>query len=270
LTSSPTSGGTRSRSATCPEIGNRVRASAFAKAGPDPEASDGTLHLAPALSPDGSQIAYFSEKDFYFVDLYLADANTGRVKRRILKSSFSPNYETFRFINSGVAWSPDGRYLALTAKKGPKDDLVIVDVARHHEVKRISIDLNGMTTPAWSPDGKQLVFTGYDGGISDLYVVNADGTGFRKLTNDRNADLHPVWSPDGKTIAFRDRPRAGDGFSGPHVQQYADRALPPGRRLDRDARPHGGRPQLEPPVLARRQDHRVRLRRKPGLEHLPV
>ncbi|HEV8123802.1 MAG TPA: BamA/TamA family outer membrane protein [Gemmatimonadales bacterium] len=185
-----------------PEIGNRVRASAFAKPVLTRKLSDGTLHLAPALSPDGSQIAYFSEKDFYFVDLYLADANTGRVKRRILKSSFSPNYETFRFINSGVAWSPDGRYLALTAKKGPKDDLVIVDVARHHEVKRISIDLNGMTTPAWSPDGKQLVFTGYDGGISDLYVVNADGTGFRKLTNDRNADLHPVWSPDGKTIAF--------------------------------------------------------------------
>jgi Tol biopolymer transport system component len=196
-----------------PEIGNRVRASAFAKPVLTEKNSDGTLHLAPALSPDGSQVAYFSEKDFYFVDLYLADATTGHVKRRILKSSFSPNYETFRFINSGVAWSPDGRYLALTAKKGPKDDLVIVDVARHREVKRISVDLNGITTPAWSPDGQQLVFTGYDGGISDLYIVNRDGSGFKRLTDDKYADLHPVWSPDGKTIAFATDRGPGTDFS---------------------------------------------------------
>ncbi|MEO8201017.1 MAG: BamA/TamA family outer membrane protein [Gemmatimonadota bacterium] len=185
-----------------PEIGNRPRASAFAKPVLTEEKSDGTLHLAPALSPDGSKIAYFSEKDFYFVDLYLADAATGHVERRLLKSSFSANYETFRFINSGVSWSSDGRFIAMATKKGPKDDLLIVDVAKHREVRRISVDLNGITTPAWSPDGKQIVFTGYDGGISDLYVVNADGSGFRKLTSDKNADFHPVWSPDGRTIAF--------------------------------------------------------------------
>ncbi len=185
-----------------PEIGNRVRASAFAKPVLTEEKSDGTLHLAPALSPDGTQIAYFSEKDFYFVDLYLADATTGKVDRRLLKSSFSANYETFRFINSGVSWSPDGRYIAMAAKKGPKGDLIIVDVARHREIRRITLDLNGITTPAWSPDGKQIVFTGYNGGISDLYVVNTDGSGFRQLTDDRNGDFHPVWSPDGKSIAF--------------------------------------------------------------------
>ena len=90
--------------------------------------SDGTLHLAPALSPDGSQVAYFSEKDFYFVDLYLANGTTGKVKRRILKSGISSNYETYRFINSQANWSPDGKFLAFAAKRGARDDIVMVDV----------------------------------------------------------------------------------------------------------------------------------------------
>ena len=184
-----------------PEIGTRTKASAVAQPLLTEKRSEGTLHLAPALSPDGSQVAYFSEKDFYFVDLYLAD-DSGQVKRRILKSGISSNYETYRFINSQANWSPDGKYLAFAAKRGARDVIVIVDVKRNKEVKRIEVKLSGITTPSWSPDGQQLVFTGYDGGLSDLFVVGRDGSGLRRLTEDKYADLHPVWSPDGRTIAF--------------------------------------------------------------------
>ncbi len=185
-----------------PEVASRQRAGDIGEPMLTELRSQGTLHLAPALSPDGTEVAYFSEKDFYFVDLYLADAHSGKVKRRLLKSSYSSNYETFRFINSAAAWSADGRYIAIAAKHGPRDDIVIIDVARNKEARRIKVKLNGITTPSWSPDGKQLVFTGYDGGLSDLFLVNADGSNLRRLTHDRYADLHPVWSPDGSTIAF--------------------------------------------------------------------
>ncbi len=184
-----------------PEIGTRTKASAVAQPLLTEKLSQGTLHLAPALSPDGSQVAYFSEKDFYFVDLYLAN-DKGEVQRRILKSGISSNYETYRFINSQANWSPDGKYLAFAAKRGARDVIVIVDVERNKEVKRIEVKLNGITTPSWSPDGKRLVFTGYDGGLSDLFVVQRDGSGLQRLTEDKYADLHPVWSPDGRTIAF--------------------------------------------------------------------
>ena len=102
-----------------PEIGSRTKARAVADELLTKERSEGTLHLAPALSPDGSLVAYFSEKDFYSVDLYLADGVTGKVKRRILKSGVSSNYETYRFINSQANWSPDGKFLAFAAKRGP-------------------------------------------------------------------------------------------------------------------------------------------------------
>jgi hypothetical protein len=186
-----------------PEVGERLRARQVAKPLLTEERSQGTLHIAPALSPDGSEVAYFSEKDFFFVDLYLADGSTGKVKRRLLKSTFSSNYETFRFLNSQANWSPDGKYLAFAAKRGGTDDILILDVARNRTVGRITMkELNGVTTPSWSPDGQQLVFTGYDGGLSDLFIVNRDGSGLRRLTHDKFAELHPSWSPDGKTIAF--------------------------------------------------------------------
>ncbi len=186
-----------------PEIGDRVKARTMATPLLTKENSDGTWHLAPALSPDGSLVAYFSEKDFYFVDLYLADGNTGKPIRRLLESSYSSNYETYRFIYSSASWSPDGQRLAFAAKREGRDDLVIIDPRRNKEVRRIRLpSIDGITTPAWSPDGRQLVFSGLTGGVSDLWVVGADGTGLRRLTDDRFADLHPVWSPDGRTIAF--------------------------------------------------------------------
>jgi Tol biopolymer transport system component len=185
-----------------PEVGTRVRARAVSQELLTEKRDKGTLHLAPALSPDGSQVVYFGERDWFFVDLWLADGKTGHVKRRILKSTQSSNYETYRFINSQANWSADGKFLAFAAKRGPRDVIVIVDVQRNHEVKHIEVKLNGVTTPAWSPDGEKLVFTGYDGGLTDLFVVNRDGSGFKRLTEDKYADLHPVWSPDGTTIAF--------------------------------------------------------------------
>ena len=185
-----------------PQLNTADRATAISDAVLTKDRSEGTLHLAPALSPDGSKIAYFSEKDFYFVDLWLANVATGKAERRLFKSTFSSNYETFRFINSSASWSPDGKFLAFAGKNGAHDDIIVIDVASNDKVATIRTGLSGVTTPAWSPDGSQLVFTGYDGGLSDLFIVNRDGKDLRRLTNDRYADLHPAWSPDGKVIAF--------------------------------------------------------------------
>jgi Tol biopolymer transport system component len=185
-----------------PQLGQHYRARRIAQPVLTEKRTGGGLHLAPALTPDGRQIAFFGERNSFFIDLYLANAETGRSLRRLVKSTINSNYESLRFINSSGSFSPDGRAFAITAKSKQHEDLVILDVKRSREERRIQIPLNGLETPSWSPDGTQLVFTGFDGGLSDLFVINRDGTGLRRLTKDRYADLEPTWSPDGRTIAF--------------------------------------------------------------------
>ncbi|MCH6547850.1 MAG: PD40 domain-containing protein, partial [Gemmatimonadetes bacterium] len=166
------------------------------------ERSKGGLHISPVLSPDGSQIVYFSDGGSLFIDLYLADVASGRIDRRLVRSAFSAEMESLRFLNSAGAWSPDGRFLAFPAKNGGRDDLIIFDTVHNRIHRRINIPLSGITNPAWSPYGNQLVFTGLSGGHSDLFVVDVDGTDLQQLTNDRYSALHPAWSPDGQAIAF--------------------------------------------------------------------
>src|SRR5438270_6798961 len=185
-----------------PQLGDHYRARRIAQPTLTQRHSRGRIFLAPALTPDGKDIAYFGDQGGFFIDLWLADAETGRVKRRLVKSTQNNNYESLRFINSAGAFSPDGRYFAIAAKRKDRDDLVILDVKRGREDRRIHVSLNGLQTPQWSPDGTQLVFAGFSNGFTDLFIINRDGTGLRRLTNDKFADLHPSWSPDGKTIAF--------------------------------------------------------------------
>jgi Tol biopolymer transport system component len=185
-----------------PQLGEHYRARRIAQPLLTEKRTGGGYHLAPALAPDGRTIAFFGERNSFFIDLYLADAETGRSIRRLVKSTINSNYESLRFINSSGSFSPDGRFFAIAAKRKQHEDLVILDVKRGREERRIQVPLNGLETPSWSSDGAKLVFTGFDGGLSDLFVINRDGTGLRRLTNDKYADLQPTWSPDGKTIAF--------------------------------------------------------------------
>ncbi|MBX9927452.1 MAG: hypothetical protein K2X99_00935 [Gemmatimonadaceae bacterium] len=164
------------------------------------------VYVAPALSPDGKNIAYISTGNLLraevFLDLYLADATTGKRLKRLTKSTLSPEFEELRYAYSQSAFSPDGRILAFTAQRQGKDVLYLLDVRTRNIVRRLDTDLKGMIGPSWSPDGRRLIFSGSKGGISDLYMIDADGKNLRRLTNDVYGDLMPQWSPDGRRVAF--------------------------------------------------------------------
>jgi Tol biopolymer transport system component len=164
------------------------------------------VYVAPALSPDGRNIAFISLGSLVraevFLDLYLADANTGKRKARLTKSTLNPEYEELRYGYSQGAFSPDGRFFAFTAQRNGKDILYIHDVRRNRTHRRLETSLVAMIGPTWSPDGRRLVFSGLANGKTDLYMIDADGRNLRQLTDDVYGDLQPAWSPDGRWIAF--------------------------------------------------------------------
>ncbi|MDH3496534.1 MAG: BamA/TamA family outer membrane protein [Gemmatimonadota bacterium] len=185
-----------------PAIAERQPARLFARPALTERRTRASFHLSPAVSPDGLQIAYLSEGNSYFIDLWVAETETGRVLRRLTKSAFSADLENLRYLYSTGSWSRDGRYFAVAAKSGGQDDIIVFDMQRHRVQRRIRVPLHGVTTPTWAPDGQRLAFTGQEGGLSDLFVVNLDGSDLVRLTRDKYADLQPTWSPDGRTIAF--------------------------------------------------------------------
>ena len=164
------------------------------------------VYIAPALSPDGKQIAYISSGSLLraevFLDLYLADATTGKRKTRLTQSTLDPEFEELRFLYSQGSFSPDGRLFAFTAQRNGRDVLYLYDLKRKRVVRRLDTPLQSMMGPTWSPDGRQIVFSGAQGGLSDLYMIDADGKNLIRLTNDSYGDLMPQWSPDGRQIVF--------------------------------------------------------------------
>ena len=173
------------------------------------------VYVAPAFSPDGRQIAYISSGSLLraevFLDLYLADATTGKRLKRLTSSTLNPEFEELRYIYSQSAFAPDGRTLAFTAQTGGKDVLYLVDVKSLDIIRRLDTGLESMIGPTWSPDGKQIVFSGAKGGFTNLYKIDADGRNLQQITTGDWAALMPVWSPDGRRVAFvSDRGPASD------------------------------------------------------------
>jgi hypothetical protein len=168
--------------------------------------SGGEIFLAPSLSNDGKQIAFLSNGSIargeVFIDLWLGDAETGQRVKRLVQSTFDPQFEELRLLYSQSAFSPDGKQIAVTAQNKGRDVLYTIDIKSKKTVRRFKLKLEGITGPTWSPDGKQIAFSGNSGGVTDLYVLDSDGRNLRRLTDDKFGDLQPQWSPDGNSIAF--------------------------------------------------------------------
>ena len=180
------------------DVGRRVTATPL---------KDGQYNLGPALSPDGRYVALFASRDLFGIELFLADANTGKVVRKLTDVTSDDHLDAVSFLYSSGSFSPDGRQFAFVVYADGDNELRIVDVrsGRTRRVKARGVD--AITTIAWSPDGRSIAIAGQSGAVGDLFLLEVDGGAVRKLTDDRFADVQPAWSPDGRTIAFAsDRP----------------------------------------------------------------
>ncbi|HXH06068.1 MAG TPA: BamA/TamA family outer membrane protein [Vicinamibacterales bacterium] len=186
-----------------PVLAATERASRTGRALTAEDRSRGALAVSPALSPDGTRIAYLSGRDLLSIDLYLADAESGRVLRKLVDTATDPHFSSLQFIASAGAWHPRGREFAFGAVRQGRPVLAIVDVGRGRRVREIAFpQLGEILNPTWSPDARAIAFSATAGGQSDLFVYDLQTAELRRLTDDLYADLQPAWSPDGRRIAF--------------------------------------------------------------------
>lgn len=66
------------------------------------------------------------------------------------------------------------------------------------------------TNPSMSADGKKIVFGSSRYGLGDIVIINADGTGWKRLTNTKAYEGDPSFSLDGEEIVFVSE-RSGNG-----------------------------------------------------------
>ena len=168
-----------------------------------PKKKGSELNVSPELSPDGSRMIFFSERDLFSIDLFLADARTGQVIRKITDTATDPHFESLQFLSSAGAWHRDGKRFVFPGISKGQPVLTIVDVDRGRTEREIRLEtLDEVVNPAWSPDGRSIAFSAMVGGFNDLFVYDLEASQLRRLTTDSFTELDPAWSPDGRTLAF--------------------------------------------------------------------
>ena len=186
-----------------PVLSAGKRASLQARSLTADQTNRGAFAISPSLSPDGTRIVYLSERDMLSVDLYLADAETGEIIRKLVNTAIDPHFASLQFISSAGSWHPKGGQFAFGAIREGQPALAIIDVSNGDKVRDILFpNLGEIVNPAWSPDGKLVAFTATKGGYSDLYTYDLEQSTLRQLTDDAFADLQPAWSPDGRQLVF--------------------------------------------------------------------
>jgi dipeptidyl aminopeptidase/acylaminoacyl peptidase len=200
----------------------------------------------PRWSPDGSQIAFLSNrKDEKQQQIYIIPFGGGEARRVTdVQGSFA-----------GFEWSPDGkRFVSQFRKK----DQEAIDREKDEQKKKLGVVARHITSlnykydgagylpqekwhiwtfdteigegrqltngrfhetePRWSPDGKQIVFVSnrheepeLNPDATELYLIPADeGELVQVETGHEGRKFTPSFSPDGRQIAYLGRVRPGD------------------------------------------------------------
>lgn len=154
--------------------------------------------IQPAVSPDGSRVAFASNRSGFW-DLYLMELASGAITRL----TDTPTYE------GAPSWSPDGLWLVYEAYVERPDggdlELFIRPVDGSQEPIRLTFDPAADHDPRWSPQGRIIAFTSTHSGENEIWLADLDKPEERFFNVSQNrlaVDVHPAWSNDGSRLIW--------------------------------------------------------------------
>ncbi len=152
--------------------------------------------IQPALSPDGNQVAYASNKDGQW-DIFVLNLISGEM----LKVTNDLAYD------GAPSWSPDGDQLAYEKYVDNNLEIYIQPIDNSSPAIRVTNNLGADFDPTWNPNGNQIAFTSTLGGDNDIWIVDLEHLGepdsLINYTNNNTLDQHsPAWSPQGDLLAW--------------------------------------------------------------------
>lgn len=145
----------------------------------------------PAWSPDGTQIAFTSERDGN-LEIYVMPAAftaAGADQTRLTNEPADDIY---------AVWSLDGEKLLFVSERETSlldgfFDLYLMDADGSEAQPLGETIFEG--DPSWSPDGSQMVYMSNRDGDFELYLRDVASGAERQLTDNDADDLFPIWRP---------------------------------------------------------------------------
>ena len=145
----------------------------------------------PAWSPDGTKIAFTTDRDSGNPEVYVVNASGG----------IPINLTNNPALDGDPNWSPDGTKIAFARTVDGNSDVWVMNADGSGQ-KRLTRKAADDYDPVWSPDGKKIAFeTARGGDYLQIYVMKARPEGKRNrpknLTRTDGAveNLYPDWRP---------------------------------------------------------------------------
>ncbi len=143
--------------------------------------SSPSIDSSPSLSPDGSQVAFVSNRQGS-PQIFVMPASGGTPKRVTFQGKY----------NQTPRWNPraDKPVIAFTGRdERGVFDIFLLDM-RSGKIDRVTQSKGSNMDPAWSPDGRLLVYASSRGG---LFVANPETR--HEVQIWRGAGSSPSWGP---------------------------------------------------------------------------